>query len=81
MKRLRRSIRYDGNVDPGFVQRVQAAFATAGHVEQTIAGAGTMSSADAARLRMLSRKGLLADSGSADAARQRMIQQHQRLEQ
>lgn len=70
--------RYDGNVDPGFFKRVQAAFATAGQVEQTLAGAGTMSGADAARLRMLDRMGLLEGGDSAADARRRMIARRKR---
>lgn len=64
-------------VDPDFVQRVQAAFVSAG---QALTGAGGMSGADTARLRMLGRMGLLNGGGSADDARRRMIQRRERRE-
>lgn len=78
MKRLKKATRYDSGADPGFFRRVQAAFATAGQVEQTIVGTETMSGADAARLRMLDRMGLLKDSSSAADARRRMIARRER---
>lgn len=43
-------------------------------------GTGTTSGADAARLRMLGRMGLLKGSGAADDARRRMIQRRERRE-
>lgn len=81
MKKLKRVTRYDSNTDPGFVKRVQAAYVTAAEAEQALTGAGGMSGSEAARLRMLGRRGLLADGGSAEAARLRMIQRRERREQ
>lgn len=66
--------------DPDFVQRVQAAFVSAGQAERALPGAGGMSGADTARLRMLGRMGLLNGGGSADDARRRMIQRRERRE-
>ena len=79
MKRLKRVTRYDSGADLGFVERVRAAFVTAEEAERALTGAGAMTDADAARLRMLDRKGLLKGAGGgADAARRRMIQRRER---
>lgn len=77
MKKLKRVTRHDA-ADPDFIRRAQLAFVTAGQAEQALTGAVAMTDADAARLRMLSRKGLLADSDSAEAARRRMIARRER---
>lgn len=76
--KLKRVTRCDSNTDPGFFKRAQAAFATAGQAEQTLAGAKTMTGADAARLRMLDRMGLLEGDGSAADAHRRMIARRER---
>lgn len=82
MKRTKRVTRYDSNTDPGFVGRVQAAYVTAGQANQALTGTGTMSGADAARLRMLGRMGLDGeDNPSAADARDRMIQRREHREQ
>ena len=77
-KLIKNLTRYDSGADPGFVERVQAAFVTAEEAEQALTGAGGMSGSEVARLRMLGRRGLLADGGSAEAARLRMIQRRER---
>ena len=56
MKRLKRVTRYDSGADPGFVERVQAAFVTAEEAEQALTGAGGMSGSEATRLRMIQRR-------------------------
>ena len=78
MKRLKRVTRCDSGADPGFAERVQAAYVTAAEAEKALTGAGGMSGSEAARLRMLGRRGLFADGGSAEAARRRMIQRRER---
>ena len=78
-KLIKNLTRYDSGADLGFVERVRAAFVTAEEAEQALTGAGGMSGSEAARLRMLDRKGLLKGTdGGADAARQRMIQRRER---
>ena len=64
--------RYD-TADPGFFERVQQAFVTAEQAERHLIGVGTESGAEAARLEMLRRHGLLPDEESATAAREKMI--------
>ena len=79
MKRLKRVTRYDSGADHGFVERVRAAYVSAAEAQRALTGAGAMTDADAARLRMLDRKGLLKGTdGGADAARRRMIQRRER---
>ena len=79
MKRLKRVTRCDSGADPGFAERVQAAYVSVRQAEQALTGAGGMSGSEAARLRMLDRKGLLKGTdGGADAARRRMIQRRER---
>ena len=78
-KLIKNLTRYDSGADHGFVERVRAAFVTAAEAEQALTGTGSVSGADAARLRMLDRKGLLKGTdGGADAARRRMIQRRER---
>ena len=77
MSILRNLVRHDA-ADPGFVERVKAAFMTAEQAEQNLNGSGAMSSAESARLRMLGRMGLLESGSSADDARRRMIQRRER---
>ena len=78
MGRMIRNLTRHDAADPDFVRRVQAAYVSAGQAEQALTGAGAMTDADAARLRMLDRKGLLKGAGGADAARRRMIQRRER---
>ena len=75
---IRNLIRHDA-ADTGFVERVRAAYVSAAEAQRALTGAGAMTDADAARLRMLDRKGLLKGTdGGADAARRHMIQRRER---
>ena len=78
MGRMIRNLTRHDAADPDFVRRVQAAYVSVGQAEQALTSAGGMSGSEAARLRMLGRRGLLADGGSAEAARLRMIQRRER---
>ena len=78
MGRLIRNLTRHDAADPGFVERVQMAFVSAEQAEQALTGVGGMSGADAARLRMLGRMGLIDGGRSANDARRRMIQRRER---